>query len=357
MFLCELSLVWLNPLSKCQLLMYWNSFEEPTTLVLDKKYQGSLTAATWLLEQQKSDLLGKNDLDKALVYQSTVKSLQEPVQPLQELNLDLETKVFAFSNYFTIADIALFSKLYNVAFKPTDRLQVPNVIRYYDLIQNLVFENGQSDLQRVEFDLVTPPKEKEQVEKKESKETKKKEEKAVEKQTDSLPKPGKLDFRVGKILSVKRHPDADALYVEEIDVGEDKPRTVCSGLVKYMTEDKLQDKLVVLLCNLKPAKMRGVESQAMLLAATSSDGNTVELVHPPQDSKPGEIVFVDRHQGTPEPQLNPKRKVWELIQPNLLTNNKKQAVYVIPDGSKKECLLKTKSGACTVESVVGASIK
>lgn len=44
----------------------------------------------------------------------------------------------------------------------------------------------------------------------------------------------KVDIRVGKILSVAKHPEADSLYVEQIDLGEAKPRNVCSGLVKYI---------------------------------------------------------------------------------------------------------------------------
>jgi tRNA-binding EMAP/Myf-like protein len=44
----------------------------------------------------------------------------------------------------------------------------------------------------------------------------------------------KLDIRVGRIINCQKHPEADALYVEQIDLGEDKPRTVCSGLVKFI---------------------------------------------------------------------------------------------------------------------------
>ena len=44
----------------------------------------------------------------------------------------------------------------------------------------------------------------------------------------------KLDIRVGRILNCQKHPDADALYVEQIDLGETKPRNVCSGLVKHI---------------------------------------------------------------------------------------------------------------------------
>ena len=54
---------------------------------------------------------------------------------------------------------------------------------------------------------------------------------------------------------------------------------VVSGLVKYIPEPEMQQRLVTVLCNLKPANMRGVQSQAMVLAATSTDGATVSVAH------------------------------------------------------------------------------
>lgn len=69
------------------------------------------------------------------------------------------------------------------------------------------------------------------------------------------------------LSSTLQHPDADTLYLEKIDVGEEQPRTVVSGLVAYVSLEELQDRHVVVLCNLKPQKMRGIESQAMLLCA------------------------------------------------------------------------------------------
>lgn len=80
--------------------------------------------------------------------------------------------------------------------------------------------------------------------------------------------PSRLDIRVGKIVEVTKHPDADALYVEKIDLGEPTPRTIVSGLVNFIPIDQMQDRMVVVLCNLKPAKMRGVESQGMVLCAS-----------------------------------------------------------------------------------------
>lgn len=71
------------------------------------------------------------------------------------------------------------------------------------------------------------------------------------------------------LSSLLQHPDADTLYLEKIDVGEPEPRTVVSGLVAYVCQEDLQDRLVLVLCNLKPQKMRGIESQAMLLCAAT----------------------------------------------------------------------------------------
>jgi aminoacyl tRNA synthase complex-interacting multifunctional protein 1 len=51
---------------------------------------------------------------------------------------------------------------------------------------------------------------------------------------------GLLDIRVGRVLKVWRHPEADTLYVEEVDVGEEEPRTICSGLVNYLPIEQLQ---------------------------------------------------------------------------------------------------------------------
>ena len=57
--------------------------------------------------------------------------------------------------------------------------------------------------------------------------------------------------------TAKQHPDADGLYLEEIDCGEAAPRQVISGLVKHIPIEAMQERPCVVLCNLKPAKMRG----------------------------------------------------------------------------------------------------
>lgn len=79
-----------------------------------------------------------------------------------------------------------------------------------------------------------------------------------------------LNLRVGKIVSIKRHPNAEKLFVEEIDFGHEK-RQIVSGLVGHYTEDELLNKKVVVVTNLEPAKIRGVESQGMLLAGEDKE--------------------------------------------------------------------------------------
>mmetsp|Transcript_36956 Transcript_36956/g.44702 ORF Transcript_36956/g.44702 Transcript_36956/m.44702 type:complete len:257 (-) Transcript_36956:210-980(-) len=138
----------------------------------------------------------------------------------------------------------------------------------------------------------------------------------------------KLDIRVGKIVKAWVHPDADSLYVEEVDCGEeDGPRTICSGLVKYVPEAELQDRMVAVLCNLKPRNMRGIKSNGMLLAASDEAHETVELLSIPEGAAIGERIkfgtqdAVQQDPGSPN-QVQ-KKKIFEAIAPDLNTSAEK----------------------------------
>ncbi|XP_039293348.1 tyrosine--tRNA ligase, cytoplasmic-like [Nilaparvata lugens] len=166
--------------------------------------------------------------------------------------------------------------------------------------------------------------------------------------------PSRLDVRVGKIVKVDKHPDADALYVEHIDLGEEEPRTIVSGLVKYVPIEEMQDRMVVVLCNLKPAKMRGVESQGMVLCASVEEGDTkcVEPLLPPAGSAAGDRVHVDGYESSRQPDavLNPKKKIWEQLQVDLKTSSSCEAQW-------KGSSLQTKLGKVTCKSMKNAPIK
>lgn len=136
---------------------------------------------------------------------------------------------------------------------------------------------------------------------------------------------GRLDLRVAKVEDVQRHPDADTLYVLKINCGEEKPRTVCSGLVKHVPIEELRNRSVLLLCNLKPVKMRGITSEAMVMCASSEAG--VEVLLPPDNCQPGDLVQCGDYTRQPDPVMNPKKKIFETVAPDLHTNDALEACY------------------------------
>ena len=80
---------------------------------------------------------------------------------------------------------------------------------------------------------------------------------------------------MGKIVKVWNHESADKLFCEEIDVGEDGPREIASGLRGHYTLEDMQDRLVLVVCNLKAAKIVGFSSNGMVLAAKVSKKSRV----------------------------------------------------------------------------------
>merc|ERR1712183_823594 len=159
---------------------------------------------------------------------------------------------------------------------------------------------------------------------------------------------GRLDLRIGHIRSAKKHPDADSLYIEEIDVGEEKPRTVISGLVKFVPEAEMQDRMAVILCNLNPSKMRGILSEAMVMCASTPE--KVEIMAPPPGSKPGDVVEVSGYTRAPDAQLNPKKKIFEAVAPDLMVDSSKQATY-------KGVLWTVNGAPVTSQTLVNVNIK
>lgn len=104
-----------------------------------------------------------------------------------------------------------------------------------------------------------------------------------------------ISLKTAKILSVQKHPHGDKLFVETIDDGSEGGRVILSGLVPYFAADDLVGADIILVENLKPRKMRGIESKGMLLAShyTDADGNEkVELVGVP-GAAPGTPVTLE----------------------------------------------------------------
>ena len=99
----------------------------------------------------------------------------------------------------------------------------------------------------------------------------------------------KVEMRTGKIITVEDHPNADKLFVVEIQDGPDSTRTVCAGLKDHYEASQLEGLDVVFVANLKPRKLRGVISEGMLLAADDEDGN-VRVLTPESNMPPGSLI-------------------------------------------------------------------
>ncbi|KAH8104556.1 nucleic acid-binding protein [Cristinia sonorae] len=346
-------------------------------------------------------------------------------ESLKDLESQLTSRTYLVSNYLTAADVALYGALHPILsqLQPPQYYSHPAITRYFDHIQNRASvrktaESLSPAFSLVPFDLenapklerkADPPKEKKKpavpaaegaaapakkekkdkkdkeaaavsveatevkeeaapaagkAQKKEKKEKEKKpaaEKKAPAAEDAGEPVPSMIDLRVGKIVDIKVHPDADGLYIEQIDFGEETgPRTVVSGLVKYIPIDEMRDQYLVGVCNLKPANMRGVKSFAMVLCATHKDGKEagIELVRPPAGSKPGERIYFEGAEfenATPLSQLNPKKKIFETVQPGFTTLETHEAAWVNPV-TKSVHRIRTKDDVCKAPTYIGASL-
>ncbi|KAI9204870.1 uncharacterized protein BJ171DRAFT_567896 [Polychytrium aggregatum] len=185
----------------------------------------------------------------------------------------------------------------------------------------------------------------------------------------------KIELRVGRIQDIQVHPEADGLFVEQVDVGDAAPtaapaattpdgsvsngdassspqrrlRTIVSGLTKFYGAQELKDRHVVVVCNLKPRKFKGIKSEGMLLCGFKDD--MVEVLDPPAGSQPGDQVWAESCDPNvkPETVLNPKKQVFEQCQPHFSIREDGVAVY-------KGAALKTQKGVVTIKTLRSGGI-
>ncbi len=155
---------------------------------------------------------------------------------------------------------------------------------------------------------------------------------------------------MGKITKVWNHPSADKLFCEQIDVGEETgPREIASGLRDYYSLEEMQDRLVLVVCNLKAAKIVEFMSNGMVLAAKSDDGKA-ELITPPEGSQIGERVFIEGVEGEAyTSSQTKKKKTWGNVAKDLKTDGDGVATW---QGQS----IQTSAGPCKVASLVDAPI-
>ena len=97
-----------------------------------------------------------------------------------------------------------------------------------------------------------------------------------------------MKLRAGRVVGAERHPNADRLLVLQVDIGEERPRTIVAGIASRYAPEELVGKQVVVVANLKPTKLRGIMSEGMLLAA--GEEAVLSMVGPIEDVPAGTVI-------------------------------------------------------------------
>ena len=100
----------------------------------------------------------------------------------------------------------------------------------------------------------------------------------------------KLDLKVAEIKEAEEIEGADKLYKLTLNDGSEEPRTICAGIKQHYSIEDLKGKKIIIIANLAPRTMRGIESRGMLLAASTEDHSEVILLTTDKDIKSGNSV-------------------------------------------------------------------
>ncbi|WOK96715.1 hypothetical protein Cni_G05422 [Canna indica] len=278
---------------------------------------------------------------------------------LDNLNEELKQKAVLLGNGLkpSEADIIVFSAVHYCVNHLADVAvqKFPNVMRWMDYIQNKedfggVFKNVV--IKKPEFEPLANTKRVPSDNKATEPSGNENKKKTSEKETAG--KDGEcnisiLNIQIGIIRKASKHPSADSLLVEEIDLGDGNLRQVVSGLAKFYSPEDLLNRRVVLITNVKPGKLRDIMSSGLVLCASNEDHTVVEPLAPPEGALLGEQVSFSGYDGKPEDVLNPKKKQLEKITPHLCTNDKGVATF-------KGIPFMTSAGPCT-SSISNGSVK
>ncbi|GBE60950.1 tRNA binding domain-containing protein [Babesia ovata] len=309
----------------------------PSRAAMVVKEDGAITPMIWptLLELAVKDaptesvLVPSTEAHKRTMYSwidfayQRDFSIMEPAS-LKILDDYILNHTFLAGSTVTLADLVVYVSTHSWMMKsePQDRSEYVNVVRWFDHIQHLPgIVNTFKELPLVsvdkDMDLVTAVMEKTTLSaaaapyakpSKGKKDAVAKKPKEIKPPADDRPVAdvSRLNIKVGQIMSVERHPEADRLYCLKIDLGEPELRDICSGLVDYLKPEQIMSQYVCVLSNMKPKSLRGKMSNGMVLCVSSPDKTELELLHPADGTPVGERVVIEDCNGEPDAVLSTK---------------------------------------------------
>jgi methionyl-tRNA synthetase len=277
-----------------------------TLSFLDKNFDGTVT--TILNKELLSDVAKKTDGVSDSYYdynfrEAVAKTLEistignkyfQDNQPWELVKTDREKAQRVLTDCVNIVKtvtILMQPILPIFASRVEEQLNLPSLkwADLYRIVENHRIDGAKIILRKIEPIMLKKPDEK--------KEDLKNEAKTEKPQKTSGPT--SLDLRIAVVTEVRDHPQADKLYILKVDLGSEQ-RQLCAGLKPYYTKNELLGKHLVVVTNLKPAKLRGELSQGMLLAADS--GSIVGVLNAP-GSPPGMQVTAEGVSGRGAPQI------------------------------------------------------
>ncbi|EIE26032.1 nucleic acid-binding protein [Coccomyxa subellipsoidea C-169] len=307
-------------------------------------------------------LLSPSPEDSNIIAQwlSSRYSILSPIseEALQKLDDELLTRTFLLGTTLTLADLVLFSVLHPalVSFPSAQTGRHKNIVRWYDYLQHRADTQGiypKVNFKKPPLNLqppvVAPAKAKgsesaTSTQKPSSGRPQAPAAKAAS-STSGAPPPtkqappsanGAPEAAPPKKAKGSKKEGADGgkaapaakdaeARIDQLDIRVGQ--IIVSGLVKFVPLDQMQQRKVVVLCNLKPAKMRDVLSSGMVLCASNASHDKVDPIAPPPDAQIGERIKFEGFTGEPDAQLNPKKKIFEKLADDLVTNADGLAVY------------------------------
>lgn len=285
----------------------------------------------------------------------------EQKEILKKLKDRLITNTFLFNPHITLADIfAIVPAIKVLKELPKENvMEWVSVYRWAEYILNLPYigdlvYDKTGGLKNLESLISKEDIKETSIDKKDKREELKAKEKGKEeektKKEITVPPFAQLDLRVGRIINIQKLPNSTKIYTEEVDIGTET-RKIASGLQEFVTIEELLNHNVVVFCNLKAKNIAGYMSHGMILCASNKDQSNVEILIPPDNSKPGDPIMVDGIDRQPIEEVNMSKhnNPWKKVEALLTTN---EELIVTLDGKP----LKTTTGAIKVKSLKAAYI-